>query len=362
LDLGIVDEFLKRDLKIFGPTRSAAEIESSKVFAKEFMARNDIPTAAFQVFRGESEAIAYLNEQTTKYPLVVKADGLAAGKGVFVCGSREQAREAVEKIMADKAFGSSGDAVIIEECLVGTEVSFTAISDGSRLAAWPTSQDFKRAFDGDDGPNTGGMGCYSPSAYVDSEIFKEILHKIMNPTIAAMGKEGRPYRGILYGGIMLTKEGPVVLEFNCRLGDPETEALLPRMKSDIVPVLMAAADGSLTAEPIEWHGGAAVTVILASGGYPGSYQKGKTIDGLDNLSDIDGTMVFHCGTRRSAGSKLETAGGRVLAVTGLAPTLKEAAQRSYDAAAKISFEKMHCRKDIAAEAIETVGRRKEAEA
>lgn len=359
LDLGIVDEFAKRGLRIFGPSNAAAQIESSKVFAKEFMERHGIPTAGFKVFGSEAETLEHLKAKSTRYPLVVKADGLAAGKGVVVAKDFAEAEAAVKKIMTDRVFGTSGDSVIVEECLEGVEVSFTAICDGLRLAAWPTSQDYKRAHDGDEGPNTGGMGCYSPSAYVDAETFKEILSEIMTPTVAGLAKEGRPYKGILYGGVMLTASGPKVLEFNCRLGDPECEALLPRMKSDLVPLLTAAADGALPLDgPIEWSKEAAVTVVLASGGYPGSFAKGATITGAEEAAS-EGTAVFHCGTKRSAAGKLETAGGRVLAVTGTAPTLEAAARRSYEAASRIKFDKMHFRKDIAAKAIEKIARDKE---
>jgi len=360
LDLGIVDEFAKRELRIFGPAKAAAQIESSKVFAKEFMARHGIPTAAFEVFGTQAEAVKHLKAKSTKYPLVVKADGLAAGKGVVVAKDRGEAEAAVERIMTDRVFGSSGDALIVEECLEGIEVSFTAICDGHRLAAWPTSQDFKRAADGDAGPNTGGMGAYSPSAYVSAEVFKEILSKIMTPTLAGLAEEGRPYKGILYGGVMLTPEGPKVLEFNCRLGDPECEVLLPRMKSDLVPLLAAAADGALPLDrPIDWGKEAAVTVVLASGGYPGSYEKGKAITGVEEAG-ADDTVVFHCGTKRTAAGKLETAGGRVLAVTGTAPTLEAAARRSYEAVSRIKFDKMSYRNDIAASAIEKIARDREA--
>jgi phosphoribosylamine--glycine ligase len=313
LSLGIVDEFVRRNLRILGPTQAAAEIESSKVFAKEFMARHGIPTAPFTVFRSAEDARRYLEEGSTRYPLVVKADGLAAGKGVIIASTKGEAVEAVTRIMEEKAFGTSGDALVIEECLQGTEVSFFALCDGSRLAPWPTSQDYKRARDGDKGPNTGGMGCYSPSPFVNEDLFREIVTKVMSPVVDGLAKEGHPYRGFLYAGLMLTEQGLRVLEFNCRLGDPEAEALMPRLKSDLVPFLAAAALGTLpTDKALDWRGGPSVTVIAASGGYPVSYKKGKKIEGLDEASKVEGVVIFHSGTQRATNGDLQTAGGRVL--------------------------------------------------
>jgi phosphoribosylamine---glycine ligase len=356
LNLGLADELMKRGLRVFGPRQNAAEIESSKAFAKGFMARNGIPTAAFKIFRSAKEALSHLGARATRYPLVVKADGLAAGKGVVVAATKDEAASAVNSIMGERTFGASGDAVVVEECLEGNEVSFFAICDGTRLAPWPTCQDFKRAGDGDSGPNTGGMGSYSPSVYLDAQGFKEIVTKIMTPTVAAMAKEGRAYRGILYAGLMLTQEGPKVLEYNCRLGDPEAEALLPRMKSDIVPWLAFAADGALPADrSIEWRREASVTVVLASAGYPGSVEKGRTIWGLEpDVADAE-TVVFHCGTRRTPTGEIQTNGGRVLAVTSLAPSLRQAAERCYGAVSKIRFDGMHYRRDIAAKAMKRSG-------
>jgi len=290
---------------------------------------------------------------------VVKADGLAAGKGVVVAASRRDAEEAVRTIMVSRPFGSSGDAVVIEECLKGTEVSFFAICDGSRLAPWPTCQDFKRAHDGDRGPNTGGMGSYSPSPYVDADMFRNIVARIMTPTVAGLRKEGRPYVGILYAGLMLTEEGPKVLEYNCRLGDPETEALLPRMAGDIVPHLAAAADGALPPEQtVEWAKEPSVTVVLASKGYPEAYEKGKTIRGIE-AAESGGAIVFHCGTKRSPTGEILTSGGRVLTVTALGTTLEAARRRCYESVSKVRFDGMHYRTDIAAAAIEEIARRKE---
>jgi len=361
LNLGLADEMRKRDLRVFGPRKGAAEIEASKVFSKEFMTRHGIPTASYLVFRAEGDALSHLKARSTRYPLVVKADGLASGKGVVVAGSRDEAMSAVRRMMGERAFGAAGDAVIIEECLAGTEVSFFAICDGTRLIPWPTCQDFKRALDGDLGPNTGGMGSYSPSPYVDAGMFKEIVTRIMAPTVAGLAKEGRPYQGILYAGLMLTEGGPMVLEYNARLGDPEAEALLPRLKGDLVPWLVAAADGTLPIDqPIDWRREAAVTVVLTSHGYPGSYEKGKTIRGLLDAASLPEATVFHCGTRTLPTGETESAGGRVLAVTGVASTLELAARRAYDAVARIRFEGMSYRRDIALAAIQRIASVREA--
>lgn len=350
LSLGVVDEFQSRGLKIFGPRKNAAQIESSKVFAKEFMTRHGIPTARYDVHRSLVDAIARLESRETRYPLVVKADGLAAGKGVVVAADVSEATAAVRRMMADRAFGEAGDAVIIEECLEGTEVSFFAICDGTRAVAWPTCQDFKRALDGDLGPNTGGMGCYSPSAYVDSALAQDVFSKIMQTTVAGLADEGRAYQGILYAGLMLTENGPMVLEYNARLGDPEAEALLPRIKSDLVPWLAAAAEGRLPADgAMEWRDESAVTVVLASRGYPGAYERGKKIEGLERAAA--GAAVFHSGTRSTASGGVETAGGRVLAVTGLGETLHAASRTAYDAVSKIKFDGMSFRRDIASVAV-----------
>jgi len=355
LNLGLADEFQKRGLKVFGPRKAAAEIEASKVFSKEFMARHGIPTAAFHVFREQKEALAYLKAKGTKYPLVVKADGLAAGKGVVVAADRGEAEAAVKHMMGERTFGAAGDAILVEECLVGTEVSFFGLCDGSRIVPWPTCQDYKRAHDGDKGPNTGGMGSYSPSPFVDTGLFKTIVSTIMTPTVAGLAREGRPYHGILYAGLMLTAEGPKVLEYNARLGDPEAQSLLPRMKSDIVPWLAAAAEGALpTDRPIEWLREASVTVVLASGGYPEAYEKGKTIKGLDAASKADEALIFHSGTRRLPTGDVQTAGGRVLAVTALGASLEAAAGKAYATVSRIEFEGMSFRKDIATAAIRMI--------
>lgn len=360
LHLGLADELAKRGLPAFGPRRNAAEIESSKVFAKDFMIRNGIPTADFKVFRREEEALAHVADRSTPFPLVVKADGLAAGKGVVVAESRGEAEGAIRSMMGERSLGASGDAVIVEECLRGTEVSVFAICDGARLSTWTTCQDFKRALDGDQGPNTGGMGGYSPSAYLDSAALREVVQKVLTPAVAGMAREGRPYQGILYAGVMLTERGPMVLEFNCRLGDPEAESILPRMKSDIVPQLAEAAAGSLPADRrTEWTEESAVTVVVASGGYPGSYVRGKAIHGLDEAAAVPDTVVFHAGTGRVPTGEIQTSGGRVLAVTSLGETLRLARERCYEAVSRIRFEGMQYRTDIASRAVETVARGRE---
>ncbi len=352
LSLGIVDEFERRGLRIFGPSQAAAEIESSKVFAKEFMARHGIPTAAFQVFRTPEDALRHLDDRDARYPLVIKADGLAAGKGVVVAADRDEAASAVTAIMLERAYGTPGDTIVVEECLRGTEVSFFALCDGTRLAPWPTSQDYKRALDGDKGPNTGGMGCYSPSPFVSEETFMEIMDRVMSPVVAGLGREGHPYRGFLYAGLMLTGEGPKVLEFNCRLGDPEAEAILPRLKSDLVPFLASAAEGMMpTHRPMEWLRSPTVTVIAAAAGYPSSSARGKKISGLEEASKVEGVEIFHSGTRLSASGEIETSGGRVLAVTGMRATLAGSAGASYEAIGRLSFEGIRYRKDIANGAI-----------
>ncbi len=352
LSLGIVDEFERRGLRIFGPSQAAAEIESSKVFAKEFMARHGIPTAAFHVFRSPEDALRHLDDRAVRYPLVIKADGLAAGKGVVIAADRDEAASAVSAIMLERAYGTSGDTIVVEECLRGTEVSFFALCDGTRLAPWPTSQDYKRALDGDKGPNTGGMGCYSPSPFVSEETFRDIMDRVMSPVVAGLGREGHPYRGFLYAGLMLTDEGPKVLEFNCRLGDPEAEAILPRLKSDLVPFLASAAEGVLpTHRPMEWLRTPTVTVIAAAAGYPSSSARGKKITGLEEASKVEGVEIFHGGTRLNASGGIETSGGRVLAVTGMRATLAESAGAAYEAIGRISFEGIRYRKDIANGAI-----------
>jgi phosphoribosylamine--glycine ligase len=345
LSLGIVDEFERRKLRIFGPSRAAAELEASKVFAKRFMARHGIPTGSFHVADNPEEALAALRSGEFQFPVVVKADGLAAGKGVIIAKSLAEADHAVKTIMIDKVFGASGDRLLIETFLCGKEVSFIVVSDGTRAVPLVTTMDHKAVFDGDEGPNTGGMGTISPSPFVPPKLFAEIMRTIIRPTIAKMAEEGRPYKGVLYAGLMLTDDGPMVLEYNCRFGDPETQPQMVRLESDLVDLLTGAIDGSLDEETVRWTKDAAVCVVLASGGYPGSYEKGKIISGLDAAARTEGIIVFHAGTRFET-RKYLTNGGRVLGVCASGSTLTQATAKAYAAAAKIHFDAMHYRRDI----------------
>lgn len=367
LSLGVVDEFKKYKLKIFGPEKKAAQLEASKVFAKQMMAKYKVPTADFKIFSDAEEAKKYVEKIGS--PCVVKADGLAAGKGVIIAKSVEQAKEAITSMMEDKIFGSAGNKLIIEECLEGQEASILVMTDSKQVIPLVSSQDHKRVFDDDQGPNTGGMGAYSPAPLVTNEIFKEILDKVIYRIIDGLAKEGIDYRGVLYAGIMLSKDGPKVLEFNVRFGDPETQAILPRLNSDLLEVILATVDGKLTKFKkfggLSWDNRACVCVVCASGGYPGEYEKDKEIFGLDEAEKIKDVMVFHSGTLRlrpSASSGLRsgqatnkmkyiTNGGRVLGVTGLGNTIKEAVEKTYQAVDKIDFEGIHYRKDIGRKAL-----------
>ena len=349
---GITDEFRRRGLRIFGPSKAAAAIEGSKVFAKELMARHGIPTGAFEVFDDYGPALSYLQAQQP--PIVVKADGLAAGKGVTVARSLDEAAAALHSIMVERAFGDAGRQVIIEECLTGQEVSLMVFADGEDLIPMAASQDHKPVFDGDMGPNTGGMGCYSPVPAMGEALFNEALARIMRPTLRAMAAEGCPYSGVLYGGLIMTDRGLQVLEFNARFGDPESQPVLPRMKGDLVAILEAAADGRLGTVSCEWSSQAAVCVVMASGGYPGDYEKGKEISGLDQAEAMDGVIVFHAATKRDD-SRWLTNGGRVLGVTGLGETLPQAIERAYEGVAAIHFDGAHYRRDIAQKTLATTG-------
>ena len=345
---GICDEFRRRGLRIFGPGKAAAAIEGSKVFAKTLMARHGIPIGAFEVFDDYGRARDYLRAQPP--PIVVKADGLAAGKGVTVARSLDEAEAALHAIMVERAFGDAGNQVIIEECLSGQEVSLMVFADGEDLVPMAASQDHKPVFDGDRGPNTGGMGCYSPVPAMGDELYQEALERIMRPTLRAMAAEGCPYSGVLYGGLIITERGLQVLEFNCRFGDPESQPVLPRMTTDLVEMLEAAADGRLDGASCEWSEQAAVCVVMASGGYPGDYEKGKEITGLDEAERMDGVIVFHAATQRDDARWL-TNGGRVLGVTGLGDTLRPAIDRAYQGAGAIHFEGAHYRRDIGQKAL-----------
>jgi len=344
---GVVDLFLEHGLKIFGPRQKAAELEGSKAFAKYLMDRYHIPTAGHQVFTDLQAAKEFVNR--TEAAVVIKADGLAAGKGVFVCRERLQAHEALEQMMVSHVFGVGGNKVIIEECLTGEEVSVLAISDGENLIYLTPAQDHKRIFDGDQGLNTGGMGACAPVPFLSDGMFTCIKRDIMEPTIRAMAVEGRPYQGVLYAGIMLTPDGPKVLEFNCRFGDPETQVILALAQSDLVGAMLAALNGSLADFKWQNHKGAAVTVVIASGGYPDKYQTGKTILGLNSVLDQE-VMVFHSGTRQTE-EAIVTAGGRVLTVTAMAAKLPQAIDKAYQAVGKITFDGAYYRRDIGAKAL-----------
>jgi phosphoribosylamine--glycine ligase len=346
---GIVDEFQKKHLRIFGPNRAAAFLEGSKVFAKELLEKYNIPTAAFKVFSDSAEAIAYIEEVGA--PLVVKADGLAAGKGVVVAKTIEEATSAVISILDDQVFGEAGNQVLLEECLFGEEASILAFTDGRTILPMASSQDHKRIFDNDKGPNTGGMGAYSPAPIVTDKLMKEICDKILTPTVNALAKEGVHYKGVLYCGLMLTDRGPFVLEYNVRFGDPETQVILPRMKTDLVDIFDAVIDGKLKGKKIEWDSRPGVCVVMAAGGYPGKYEKGKEITGLAAAAALKDTVVFHAGTKLAA-EKIVTSGGRVLGVTALGEGIKGAIDNAYQAVSKIRFDGMQYRKDIGKKALE----------
>jgi phosphoribosylamine--glycine ligase len=339
---GIVDAFAQKGLKIFGPSKAAAELEGSKVFAKEFMQRRQIPTAAYKIFDASSAALDHLQE--APFPLVIKADGIAAGKGVYVCVDLKQAKTAIDEIMGKKIFGEAGKKVVIEECLQGPEASVLAVCDGKHFFVMPTAQDHKRIFDDDLGPNTGGMGTFSPSPLVNAGVLDQIITKIIEPAIRGMYQEGNPFKGVLFAGLMLTADGPKALEFNVRFGDPETQSILPRLQSDIVEMFLAACDGRLHEIKVRWDERACACVVIASGGYPGKYQNGFAIKGLDQIKDEE-TFVFHAGTKNDGGV-LVTNGGRVLGVTALGRNLEDAVTKAYNAVSKIEFEHMFFRRDI----------------
>ena len=343
LAAGIVDLFQERGLKAFGPTRRAALLESSKVWSKDFFARHDLPTGFFGTFDTAEDAIAYLDTQS--YPVAVKADGLAAGKGVTLARTREEAVEAIMDSLVRGVFGESGRWVVIEEFLVGQEVSMMALSDGEHLYALPASQDHKQVCDGDQGPNTGGMGCYSPVPIFPEELYQHTLEGILQTTIRAMAAERRPFVGCLYAGLVLTEEGPKLLEYNGRFGDPETQVVLPRLEADLVDLLEAAVEGRLPEAVAPTSSGAAACEVMASGGYPGEYETGKLIDGLGAAAKMEDVIVFHAATKETD-EGLVTSGGRVLGVTGLADTLPGAIETAYRGVAVISFERAHWRTDI----------------
>jgi phosphoribosylamine--glycine ligase len=348
LSLGIVDAFHDEGLKIFGPHKDAAQLEGSKAFSKELMKQNNIPTAFFSTFTDPEDAARYIQEVGA--PIVVKADGLCGGKGVIVCQTDEEALDAVNLIMINESYGDAGTKIVVEECLQGEEASYLVFTDGRDILPMPTSQDHKPVLDGDKGPNTGGMGAYSPAPVVTGKLEKQILEEVMRPTIRAMAEAGTPYRGVLYAGLMIEDGKAKVLEFNCRFGDPEAQPLLMRMKSDIVPVLLAVAEGDLSGVKLEWDSRATVCVVMAAKGYPKNYKKGLTISGLDKAAEIPDTVVFHAGTRTS-GNKVITDGGRVLGVTSLGETISAAIDRAYSAVECITWKDVHYRKDIGMKAL-----------
>jgi len=352
LAAGVADRLRERGLAVFGPSREAAELESSKAFAKNFMARHGIPTARFEVFDDAERARAHVRRY--EGPCVVKADGLAAGKGVFVCDCSEDAERAVAEIMDERRFGTAGARVVIEERLTGEEASYYAVSDGTRVVPLGAAQDHKRALDGDRGENTGGMGAYSPAPLLSETVEKRVLEEIVHPVVHGMAAEGRPYAGVLYVGLMIDPEGaPRVVEFNVRFGDPETQPLVVRMEGDLVPLLDGAARGRLDPAAAPGFSGAAVCVVLASGGYPREYETGKTILGIEEAERDPHIVVFHAGTRRGADGNFVTAGGRVLGVTATGATVAEARDRVYAAARRIRFDGMHLRRDIAVRGVAT---------
>lgn len=348
LTKGIVDIFESNGLPIFGPSKKAAQIEGSKVFAKEMMMKYHIPTASFEIFNNRREAIDYIRKKGA--PIVVKADGLAGGKGAIVCKTIEEAIKAVERIMVEKIFGEAGSRIVVEEYLVGEEASYIAFTDGKSILPLASSQDHKAVFDGDEGPNTGGMGAYSPAPVVTNEVHEKIIEKILRPIIYGMNEEGSSYKGVIYAGLMIHEGEPKVLEFNARFGDPETQPVLIRMKGDIVPILEACIKGELSRCKIEWDKKASVCVVMTSKGYPGDYEKGKVIKGLDEVSSMEDIFVFHAGTEIRQGMVV-TNGGRVLGVTGLGEDIQKAIERTYNAVRKISWEGVHYRTDIGYKAL-----------
>ncbi|MHB1457210.1 MAG: phosphoribosylamine--glycine ligase [Armatimonadota bacterium] len=350
LILGITDEFRNAGIMTFGPSKAAAAIEGSKVFSKELMAKYNIPSADFKAFNNPQEANIYINDicgDSNECRVVIKADGEAFGKGVYVCSEKNQALEAIQNIMVDRLFGKSGDRLIIEERLEGQEASLMSITDGEIVIPLKPAQDYKRAYDNDEGLNTGGMGCYSPVPIVTDELYSQVMETIIKPTVAAMKAEGCLYTGLLYTGIMLTKDGPKVLEYNARFGDPETQVVLPLLESDLLDLMVASLDGSLDSVLAKWYNKKAVCVVVASGGYPGDYTNGFEINGLETADSIGNVTVFHAGTRLIEGAVV-TNGGRVLGITATGDTYTDAVNNAYKAVDLINFEGMHYRTDIGA--------------
>jgi phosphoribosylamine--glycine ligase len=348
LVLGIVEKMSQLGVLVVGPRREAAMLEGSKVFAKQVMRRHNIPTADFEVFDDANQAVKYARSLGR---CVVKADGLAAGKGVLICENAQEAERAISQVMVDRAFGEAGRRAVVETLLEGEEASCIALTDGDEVLLLASSQDHKRALDGDHGLNTGGMGAYSPAPVLDEDLQARVRETIMKPTVAGMAKDGMPFRGILYAGLMMTESGPQVLEFNVRFGDPETQPLLARLRSDLIPALMASAQGSLSGVALEWDPRPSVCVVMAAGGYPQAYQKGKVITGLERAAGMEDVVVFHAGTKKE-GETVVTSGGRVLGVTALGKDIRGAVDRAYRAVEAIHFDQAHYRKDIAHRALQ----------
>jgi len=346
---GITDEFQSRGLRVFGPSKAAARLEGSKAFAKEIMQAAGVPTAEARRFDRADEACRYIRERGA--PMVVKADGLAAGKGVTVCRSVEQAEAAVLESLEQRAFGEAGASVLVEECLDGQEASILGLVDGHRVVLLASAQDHKRALDGDEGPNTGGMGAYSPAPVVRPDLIPTIRKTVFNRTLNELSRRGIEFKGVLYAGLMLTEQGPKVLEFNCRFGDPETQAILPRWTGDMLPALQACVDGTLREEMVNWSSEHCVCVVMASGGYPGPYRNGEVIHGVAEAERLPGVQVFHAGTERDEKGRIVTSGGRVLGVTALGSTLANAVKSVYQAVSAVRFNGAQFRGDIAARAL-----------
>lgn len=348
LKLGVVDEFNRHGWPIFGPTRAAAQLETSKSFAKQFLQRHHIPTAPYAICNSNSEvreALAHFH-----MPLVIKADGLAAGKGVVIARNKEEALATASEMLSGKMVGEAGSRLVLEECLTGDELSFLVFSDGERVAPLVAAQDYKRIGDGDTGPNTGGMGAYSTSGLIDDKMRDWLVNHIARPVVAGMKAEGNEFKGVLYCGLMMTARGPMVLEFNCRFGDPETQPIMMRLQSDLVEAIEASIEGRVSEGDFRWSSDASVCVVMSSGGYPGTFDSGKKISGLENADGMDGVKVFHAGTSQRDGA-FYTSGGRVLGVTARGADLESAARRAYEAVSAIGFENAHYRKDIAARAL-----------
>jgi phosphoribosylamine--glycine ligase len=349
LVLGLADRLREAGIATFGPSAAAAMIEGSKGMMKDLCAKYDIPTAEYARFDECDAAKEYIRVKGA--PIVVKADGLAAGKGVILCRNENEAYAAIDHMMIEGAFGDSGAEVVIEEFMEGEEASFFALVDGERALPLVGAQDHKAVHDGDEGPNTGGMGAYTPAPVLDDKLIKDVMTRIVEPTIRGMATEGTPFQGVLYAGLMITKAGPKLIEYNCRFGDPECQPMMMRLKSDALELLLAAAEGRLDKVKLEWHADAALSVVMAAKGYPGNYDKGSEIKGLDAAGEVDGVVVFHAGTKREADGRITAQGGRVLNVTALAKTVKEAQKKAYEAVDRIDWPEGFCRRDIGWRAI-----------